>query len=519
MTLSPPRAEPTRPITEAEFLSLSLIEQLSLLPEAEREEALSSLTEDEMASFDLWGRPRQLEVVHSTAWLTAYVAGRGAGKSRTGAHWVIEKAKTPGTRIALVGRTVADVRDVMVSGESGILNVSPPSFMPEYVPSVRKLVWPNGSLATTFSAEQPDQLRGPQHHYAWADEVATFRDKPDSSGLTIWDQILISTRLGVKPQILATTTPKRTQMMRDLFRRAAEEPDRIKIVAGSTMENRANLSPEYVQHMLDLYAGTALERQELHGEMLSIVEGALWRDDDFVIQQVPTLDELIDSGRSSQLQTVISVDPGASATGDATGIVVVTASLEPDLRDRRAWIREDHTIQGEPEEWAGLVADAWKRHRDMCPVPGMNEPIVVAEQNQGGAMIRAVIQQVDPAIPVALVPAIRSKAQRAEPVVLAYRQKRVFHTDVLEDLVDELTSWEPDSKWSPNRMDALVHGVRALLVDPRPLYPFGHLTVGTATLTSHIESAVPPHRRERRSGATGSGGGLRVAPWRQRTGY
>lgn len=517
MTTTPKVEPPPRIITEEEFASLSLAEQLSLLPEHERDEAMSELSDDDLASADLWARPRQLDVVRSPAWLTAYIAGRGAGKSWTGSHWTIRRARTPGTRIALIGRTVADVRDVMIQGPSGILALSPPGFMPEYVPSVRKLVWPNGSIGTTFSAEQPDQLRGPQQHFAWADEVATFRDKPDASGLTIWDQVLISTRLGSRPQILATTTPKRTAMMRDLFKRAAEEPGRIKLVSGSTMENRANLSPEYIQHMLDLYAGTALERQELFGEMLSIVEGALWRDSDFVIQAVPTLKELHDEGGTTQTQTVISVDPGASKGGDATGIVVVTSTLDTDLNSRRLWIREDLTMNGEPEEWAAAVAGAWYRHRELCPVPGLNEPIVVAEQNQGGAMIRAVIQQVNPAIPVALVPAIKSKAQRAEPVVLAYRQKRIFHTVVHEDLFEELTSWEPGSKWSPNRMDALVHGVRVLAVDPKPLAAFGHLIVGSANLSGSLDSAVPAFRRERRTGYGSSSGGVPTAPWRQRT--
>jgi phage terminase large subunit-like protein len=487
-------------LKHVDFGSLSLIEQLSLLPEADRDAELALLSPEDLASPELWARPSQLKAINSPSWLTIAVAGRGFGKTWVGAHWVIKKARIPGTRIALVGRTVADVRDVMVLGESGILANSPDTFMPDYAPSVRRIVWPNGSIATTYSADAPDQLRGPQQHYAWADEIAAFKDKPDASGLTAWDQVLISTRLGKKPQILATTTPKRTPPMRELFRRAATEPDRVKLISGSTMENRANLAPDYIQQMHDMYAGTALERQELYGELLSIVEGALWRDSDFMVFQDVDPDVI-------GLQTVIAVDPGASATGDATGIVVVTSTLEQDLSKRRAWIREDQTVQAEPEEWAKAVAEAWARYQPRRK--GELPPIVVAEQNQGGAMIRAVIQQANPAISVCLVPAVVNKAQRAEPVVMAYRQGRVKHVEMFDELQEEMTTWEPTSKWSPNHMDALVHGVRILLIDPRPLAKFGHVVPGV--LGDHaMRNAIPDHRRGRATS------GLKVAPWRQR---
>lgn len=484
------------------FDALSMAEQISLLDDEDQDEILEDLSEDDLVSYKFWGRPSQIEGIESSAWVTIIMAGRGYGKTFTGAHWVIKKAMTPGTRIALIGRTVPDVRDVMVRGTSGILELSPDSFRPEYIPSVRRLIWPNGSIATTFSATEPDQLRGPQHHYAWADELAAFKDKPDASGLTTWDQVLISTRLGAKPQILGTTTPKRTETVRNIIRQANDEPHRVRIVTGSTMDNRSNLATDYIQQMLSLYEGTALERQELYGEMLGIVEGALWRESDF--RKVPYEPG---EGKLAGLQTVISVDPGVTAGGDATGIVVVTSTMENDLDKRRVWVREDLTISDEPEVWALAIAEAWRRWQPK--EKGELPPVVVAEQNQGGAMIRAVIQQHDPGIPVALVPAIKSKADRARAVVMAYRQGRVMHDETFEDLQDELTSWEPDSKWSPNRMDALVHGLRAVLIDPRPLYKIGSIGVGHGP-SGVIKTVIPDWRRGRGSL------GMRAAPWRER---
>jgi len=507
------RAAPSPYIFGLPFEKLSMAEQISLLDEEDRDEVLDGLTDEDIASYKFWARPDQKDAIEAEEWVVVVLAGRGYGKTFTGAEWVIEKARSmPGTRIALVGRTVADVRDVMIKGESGILALSPDDFMPDYTPSVRKLVWPNGSIATTFSATEPDQLRGPQHHYAWVDELGAFKDKPDASGLTTWDQVLISTRLGSKPQIIATTTPKRTNTLRELLRRAGDEPERIKVITGSTMDNRANLASDYIQTMLDLYKDTALERQELFGEMLGIVEGALWRESDFYT--IP-FDPEAGLGMLTGLQTVISVDPSASATGDATGIVVVTGTLENDVVDRNAWVREDLTVQDEPEVWAKVVADAWLKYHPK--ERGELPPVVLAEQNQGGAMVRAVIQAQNPNIPVVMIPALTSKADRARPVVMAYRQGRVKHDEWHDEIVEECTVWEPPvpgspssgSKWSPNRMDALVHGIRVLLVDPRPLNSVGSITMSRPS-GEGLRTAVPEHRRGR------AGVGLKIAPWRER---
>jgi len=466
--------------------NMSVAERLAVLPDEERDLLLDGLVEggdDEWEySAEFWLRPSQLEALTDKSWLVAMLAGRGAGKTRTGAHWTIEKAKVPGTRIHLVGRTVADVRDVMVQGESGILAVSSPHFKPDYIPSIRKLVWPNGSTATTFSADSPSQLRGPQAHACWADELAAWKLTPDDSGTTAWDNVMISTRLGKDPQIFCTTTPKRTHVIKDIVERAKHDKA-VSIHLGSTFDNAANLSREYLDTLSAMYAGTALERQELYGELLLVVEGALWNEDDVRLQVPPAGTDLI---------TVIGVDPSASSGGDATGIVVVQASAEKELNQRHAWVRVDATLKGPPEKWSGVVADLqaeWSR-------PG-RPAIVVAEKNQGGEMVATALHQHNPAMPVALIHAARSKAVRAEPVLLAYRQRRVWHSDEFEDLVEELTSWEPQSRWSPNHLDALVHAVTSVLIDDAPLRRFGTITAGDYMLSATVPGAVSAQRRER----------------------
>ena len=207
-----------------------------------------------------------------------YLAGRGAGKTRTAAEWVREEAKhtTNGQRrFALVARTAADVRDVIVEGESGIINVTPPSERPLYEPSKRRLTWPNGNTATCFTADEPDSLRGPQFTHAWGDEVAACRQTPDGAGLTAFENLRIGTRLGKNPKIMITTTPKRVPLLYELLREADSHPGKVIITKGSTMDNTGNLSQAYMDGILGVYEGTRLAAQELYGEMLSDVEGAL----------------------------------------------------------------------------------------------------------------------------------------------------------------------------------------------------------------------------------------------------
>jgi phage terminase large subunit-like protein len=427
--------------------------------------------------------------------------------TRVGGAWVNDKAeKYPGCIIHLVGRTVADVRDVMCKGESGILAYAPRDFEPVYTPSTRSMVWPNGSSALTFSADAPDQLRGPQSHFTWADELAAYPQRPDASGATSWDQIEFSTRLGENPQILATTTPKRVAVMRELFKRAAEGKNTL-LVQGSSWENRSNLSREYMEYIFNRFAGTHLEQQELFGELIGDSPGALWNSSDLVIAEPPTDEELI---------TVIAVDPAVTYGNDDTGIVVVCSDTNPDPFKRRAWVLGDYTMNAPVEEWGAKVVALQKKYSMKSKTnPDGRPAIVVAEKNQGHDLIKVLFKSegMGLSVPVVLVSANASKSQRAEPVVMAYRQKRVFHAVEMPLLDDELTSWEPAvTKYSPGRLDSLVWGVAVLLVDPRPIASYAPI------LTSQnpdygmqsLGGVQAPWKKDR-----GVKTGLGSAPWRQ----
>ena len=376
------------------------MEIIAKLPPEERAIALSGLDPDQLLwDWSMWGRPEQLPPDGNwNIWI--YLAGRGAGKTRSAAEWVREQAKytTEGQRrFALVARTAADVRDVIVEGESGIMNVTPPSERPLYEPSKRRLTWPNGNTATCFTADEPDSLRGPQFTHAWGDEVAAWRQTPDAAGMTAFDNLRVGTRLGANPQIMVTTTPKRVPLLYSLLDEA-KKGGKVVVSRGSTMDNQGNLSETYLETITGVYAGTRLAAQELYGEMLDSVEGALW-----------TL-EMLESTRISQfpLQTplrVIGVDPSvAENPRDECGIVVCASTAERDLYKRQAWVLEDATIHGSPEVWANKVVEMARR---------WGAP-VVAEVNQGGALVRNAINSIDPNIKVFEVHSKHGKALRAE---------------------------------------------------------------------------------------------------------
>lgn len=470
--------------------NLSLMEQIALLDDdREREAILAEFSDDDLFDPELWLRPDQLQAYHDESSIVGIQAGRGGGKTLTGAEWVKKKAQGEPTIGHLVGRTVSDVRDVMIQGESGILAVSPPSFMPEYTPSLRRLDWPNGSHALTFSSEEPSQLRGPQSHWTWVDEMAALNHRPDNSGATAWDHVKIGTRLGHHPQIFVTTTPKRIQAVRDLVRES-KTTSRVAMYQFSTFANRAHLSAEYLRNLIDMYAGTALERQELYGELLDIVEAALWRPADIRLVDEKWWLRLI-----APTLSVIGVDPGLTTGGDATGIVTVRATTDKALTSRRALVIEDWTEESlQPEQWAARVVEAWRTEMEATDTV----PIVVAEKNAGGELVSSVInaQAGENNIPIALIPASKSKAGRAEPVVIAYRQDRIRHLTEMTALVEEQTGWEPPvpggsrgSGWSPNHLDALVHACRALLVDDKVLHQFGKITAQETSEVLHVPTA------------------------------
>lgn len=468
----------------------SLAQVIADLPDEEKAAALEGVDLEALQwDWSFWGRPEQ-QPPQTDDWnIWMYLAGRGAGKTRTAAEWVREQARYTNTgqrRFALVARTAADVRDVIVEGESGIINVTPPSERPLYEPSKRRLTWPNGNTATCFTADEPDSLRGPQFTHAWGDEVAAWRQTPDGAGLTAFENLRIGTRLGASPKIMVTTTPKRVPLLYQLLKESEKNPNKIIITKGSTLDNKGNLSKAYMDGILGVYEGTRLAQQELYGEMLSDVEGALW-----------TI-ELIDKGRETQLPInaplrVIGVDPSvAENPRDECGIIVCAATGERDLYKRTSWVLEDATVHGSPEVWANKVVQMARKWG--CPV--------VAEVNQGGALVKNAINIIDPNVKVLEVHSKHGKALRAEPVTLAYEQSRVHHVNYLPELESQMTAWIPgETSKSPDRVDALVHALTALLIKP----PAGFLG-------GHIKARSVAHRKipSFRPGKNKGNGGFRV---------
>jgi phage terminase large subunit-like protein len=457
-------------------MAKSIMELLADLPEDERAVVLAGMDADTLLwDWSVWGRPEQ-QAPEGNWNIWMYMAGRGAGKTRTAAEWVREEAKYTTTgqrRFGLVARTAADVRDVIVEGESGIINVSPPSEKPHYEPSKRRLTWPNGNTATLFTADEPDGLRGPQFTHAWGDEVAAWRQTPDAAGMTAFDNLRVGTRLGQHPKIMLTTTPKRVPLLYNLLSEAEKNPSKVKITRGSTLDNSGNLSSSYLTAITGVYAGTRLAQQELYGEMLDAVEGALWTE------------ELIENFRESVLPLnaplrIIGVDPSvAENPRDECGIVVCSSTGDRDLYKRNAWILEDASVHGSPDVWANKVVAMARKWG--CPV--------VAEVNQGGALVRNAINAIDPTIKVLEVHSKYGKALRAEPVTLAYEQGRVHHLGYLAELESQMMSWIPGEGKSPDRVDALVHALTALLIKPPAGFVGGRLTA-----KSHADRRLPNSR-------------------------
>ena len=450
----------------------SIMEQLALLPQEEQALALQGMDPDQLLwDWSVWGRPEQQAPEGDwNVWLV--LAGRGFGKTRLASEWVREQAKYTNTgqrRFGLVARTAGDVRDVIVEGESGILNVTPPSERPLYEPSKRRLTWPNGNVASLFTADEPDSLRGPQFTHAWGDEIAAWRQTPDAAGMTAFDNLRVGTRLGARPKILVTTTPKRTPLLYKLIEESKN--GQVVITRGSTMDNAGNLSGAYLDTMLGVYEGTSLARQELYGEMLEAMEGAMWTE------------ELIERNRHSYMpqsapMRVIGVDPSvAENPRDECGIVVVGSTSEYDLYKRQAWVLEDASILGSPDVWARKVVEMARKWG--CPV--------VAEVNQGGALVRNAINTIDPTIKVLEVHSKQGKQLRAEPITMAYEQDRVHHVGKnMVDLETQMITWIPGEGKSPDRVDALVHALTALLIKP----PAG-FSGGKIRAKSHAARRLP----------------------------
>lgn len=437
---------------------LSVAQKVAKLTKEEKIAFFSKYSPEQLEAlkydWKFWGRPSQFAPTSDWHILLA-CAGRGFGKTRMLAEYVREQAlATPGTIIGIVARTAADARDVIALGESGIMAVHAPEERPIYKPSVRRIEWANGSYALLFSADSPDQLRGFQGHLMVGDEVAAWPTKPDASGATAWSNTVVCARLGDNPRIFLATTPKRTQFMRDIIDQSADPTNKIVIVSGSTKENKA-LSKNYIENLERSYRGNAdLARQEIEGEMLDGIQGAVFTED--LIENSRIID---DEAPYTHLR-VIAVDPTVSAEPtDECGIVVVGASQHKDLSKRQAFVLDDLSLKAKPEIWAAEVVKAAKK---------WDTKHCVVEKNQGGDLVRMAIHAIDPTLIIHAVVATKGKAVRAEPVAVAMEQERVHFWNYLEKLEEQMVFWDPNLKGmsSPDRLDAFVWGVIALLIDP-----------------------------------------------------
>ena len=433
---------------------ISDFERLASLPEEARERVLAGLNgaaAQALAHDWEWlARPEQLAPGGDwRIWLM--MAGRGFGKTRAGAEWVRRIAEGDGrARIALVGATLGEARSVMVEGPSGLLAVAPWWNRPAFSPALRRLIWPNGAMALLFGAAEPEALRGPQFSHGWADEIAKW---PQAQAA--WDNLMMGMRLGDRPRVLATTTPRPVPLVRGLV---AREGGDVVVTRGRTADNVANLADGFVAGMEQSYGATRLGRQELEGELIADVEGALWSRELLDRCRVAHVPERED-GEALLLRVVVGVDPPASAHGDACGIVV--AGLGP---DGRAYVIADASVEkATPEGWARAVAHA-------AAVHGADR--VIAEANNGGAMVESVLRAAEAALPVRLVHASRGKAARAEPVAALYEAGRVRHRGAFWALEDEMCGLVAGGGYvgpgrSPDRADALVWALTELMLGRR----------------------------------------------------
>lgn len=420
---------------------------------------LSDLSENALMSlpwlFEFWALPHQLPP--EGVWKTwVIMGGRGAGKTRAGAEWV--RAQVEGSqatdagaarRVALVGETIDQVREVMIFGESGILACSPPDRRPEWQATRKRLVWPNGAIAQVFSAHEPDSLRGPQFDAAWVDELAKWKKGPEA-----WDQLQFALRLGDNPRQVVTTTPQNVEVLKNVLK----NPSTV-VTHAPTDANRAYLAASFLEEVKARYQGTRLGMQELQGLLVEDVEGALWTT---AMLEAGRIDQAPQLGR-----IVVAVDPPVTGHkgSDACGIVVVGAITEGPPQNWRAVVLEDASVTGAtPEQWARAALAAMARH-------GADR--LVAEVNQGGDLVEGVIRQIDPLVPYRAVRATKGKALRAEPVSALYEQGRVAHLrglGALEEQMCKMTAPGYLGKGSPDRLDALVWALTELIIAPAEHY-------------------------------------------------
>lgn len=421
--------------------------------------AIQEMTPDEarylLYDWSFWARPKQLPP--SWDWrIWLLLAGRGFGKTRTITEWARERAKQmPKSRGALVAATAADARDVLVEGESGILAVSPDWFKPIYEPSKRRLTWPNGTVATIFSADEPDRLRGPQHHWALCDELAAWR-YPDA-----WDMLMMGLRLGDDPQCVVATTPRPTPLIRELI-----VDESVAVTRGSTYENRGNLAPAFFKQIIKKYEGTRLGRQELLAELLLDIPGALWTRE--------TLEKHRKRTHPPLVRVVVAIDPAASASNVSSETGIIVAGVDG---NGQGYVIDDLTLKDSPARWGEVAVMAFDHYQ---------ADRIIGETNNGGDMVEHVVRtaaeklhrdgkRTSKEVSFKQVRASRGKHTRAEPVAALDEQGRIHHMGMFAQLEDQLCTWVPGED-SPDRLDARVWAFTELMLDGEE----------TATATSQV---------------------------------
>ncbi len=368
-------------------------------------------------------------------WFVWFIrSGRGFGKTWVGSNWTIEKAATnPGCVIALIGQTALDVRQTMIEiNPSSILKQSPDDFRPIYEPSKRQLTWPNGSIGLIYYGDEPDQLRGPQPHFAWIDELAKFKYSGD-----LWDQLEMVMRSGDKPEVLVTTTPRSIPVIKMILK----DPETVDVV-GSTFENEANLAPKFLRRILKKYDGTRLGRQELLGQILDDAPGALWKRDQIEEDRCSEFPPLV--------RIVVAIDPAPTSTDESDDTGIVVAGLG---ENGHGYILAAKSIHDVPNVWAKEAISLYHLHK---------ADRIIGERNNGGDMIETVIRAINKNVSYSTVWASRGKVTRAEPVAALSEKHEIHHVGTFSDLEDQLCQWEQGMK-SPDLLDAMVWAIAELI--------------------------------------------------------
>jgi phage terminase large subunit-like protein len=412
---------------------------INSLPTPQRLEFLNELSDEDaellLEDWRFWARDEQLAPRGSwRIWL--FLGGRGSGKTRAGSEWIANGvARGKMRRIALVGATYGDARSVMIEGESGLLSCANGAV---FEPSNARILWPSGAVATVLSAEEPDSIRGHQFDTCWADEFCKWSDPQGAL-----DMMLMALRLGRDPRMAITTTPRNIAALKMLI-----ESSEVTLTQSTTRDNAANLAPGFIALMEQRYGGTRLGRQELEAELIDDNENALWQRswiEENRVARAPNLQRI-----------VVAVDPPVTAHGDECGIVVAGRGGD------EAYVLADHSAAGlSPAAWAKAVIDAFETHK---------ADSIVAEANQGGDMVKAVLHQELPDAPVRLVHATRGKRTRAEPAAQLYEQSRVHHAGAFAELEDQMCQYDGTGS-SPDRMDALVWALSELFPNTRAMNP------------------------------------------------